>query len=194
MHELDRVDDDELVNRCRSGDNMAFNELIERYKKMGFSLAYNMTGAVEDAEDISQEAFVAVYANISKFRGGSSFKTWFYKIVLNLCRRNHRRKQVASFLPFTFFNKEGEEQTIEVKADSNPEKELSNTQSGKVIREAIRELPIRQKEIFIMKHIKGMKIIEISEVLQCAEGTVKSHLFRAVKKLQDSLGSLYNEV
>lgn len=179
--------DEELVNRFKLNDENAFNELIDRHKKMAFSLAYNMTGSIEDAEDISQEAFAIVYAQIAKFRGESSFKTWFYRIVLNLCRRYYRKNQLISIIPLHFLDKEREEKEIDIKVDSTPESELSAKQIGKSIMTAITKLPIKQREVFVMKHLKGMKISEIAEILGCAEGTVKTHLFRAIQNLQERL-------
>jgi len=183
----DVITDEELVEKIKSGDKRAFDEIVERYKKMGFSLAYNLTGSIEDAEDISQEAFAIVYTQIKKFRGESSFKTWFYRIVLNLCKRHHRKKQLVSMIPLYFFNKEGEEEVIELMGGSNPESELSARQVGRAIKEAVSQLSFKQREIFIMKHLKGMKISEISRILGCSEGTVKTHLFRAIRELQDKL-------
>jgi RNA polymerase sigma-70 factor (ECF subfamily) len=190
----DMNNDIELVDRIKAGDEGAFNELIERYKRMGFSLAYNMTGSVEDAEDISQEAFAIVYAQVSKFRGESSFKTWFYRIVLNLCRRDYRKKRLASLISLNFIDREGEEREMEITVENNPETELSSRQIGRSIISAVRRLPLKQREVFVMKHFRGMKIKEISEVMECAEGTVKAHLFRAVKALQGRLKGIYNEM
>lgn len=188
------ITDKEIVERVKSRDNIAFNELVGRYKRMGFSLAYNMTGSIEDAEDISQEAFGIVYTQIKRFRGDCSFKTWFYKIVLNLCRKHYRKKKLASIIPLHFLNREGKEEDIDIKIESNPESELAAKQTGKSIIAAILGLPKKQREIFVMKHLKGMKISEISEILGCAEGTVKTHLFRAVRELQRKLRSFYNEM
>jgi RNA polymerase sigma-70 factor (ECF subfamily) len=179
--------DEELVRMCKSGDESAFNELIERYKKMGFSLAYNMTGSVEDAEDIAQDAFVAVYNHIGRFREESSFSTWFYKIVLNLCRRHLRKRKLTSVLSLGLLDREGREIITEPRTDSTPERQLRSRQIGRSVQALLKTLPLRQREVFIMKHMKGMKISEIAEVTGCSEGAVKSHLFRAVKRLQAGL-------
>lgn len=149
-----------------------------------------MTGNPEDAEDISQEAFVIVYSKINTFREESSFKTWFFKIILNLCRRYYRRKKLRSLISFDIINKHGDDQLEKAGTETDPERELSSRQTGRAIFSALRKLPAKQREVFTMKHLRGMKINEISEVLDCKEGTVKSHLFRAVKKLQESLGGL----
>ena len=181
------VTDEELVDRCKAGEETAFNELIERHKKMAFSLAYNMLANIEDARDISQEAFAVVYSQIKKFRGDCSFKTWFYRIIINFCRRHYRKNNTASIIPLHFFTKEGKEETIDIKTEINPETEMSTKQLNSAIMDAVKDLPMKQREVFVMKHLKGMKISEISEVLGCAEGTVKSHLFRAIQKLQERL-------
>ncbi len=187
--------DEELVRRIKSSDDAAFNVLIERYKKMGFSLAHHMTGSIEDAEDISQDAFVIVYEQIAKFRGESSFKTWFYKIVLNLCRRHYKKNRLASvFSIHSLFHKEGEEKEMSIPVESNPESELLTKQMGGSIMAAITKLSAKQREVFVMKHIKGLKISEIAEIMGCAEGTIKVHLFRAIRELQKTLKGVYHEM
>ena len=182
------LSDEEIVKRLKAGDDDAFDELIERHKKMGFSLAYNMLGSVEDAEDISQEAFAIVYTEIGKFRQESSFKTWLYRIIINLCRRHYRKNKLMSFIPLYSHNKEGEDQELDIKAAGvTPEDEISNKELSSAIMKAVRRLPMKQRGVFVMKHIKGMKISEIAEILGSAEGTIKSHLFRAVNELQKKL-------
>ncbi|MDI6800945.1 MAG: RNA polymerase sigma factor [Thermodesulfovibrionales bacterium] len=181
------LSDEELIKKIKERDETAFGELVNRYKRLGLSLAHSMTGNMQDAEDISQEAFAIVYTEIAKFRGESSFKTWFYKIVLNLCRAHNRKTRLASLIPLHFINKEGEEEAIEIKGGTNPEKEFSDKQKGSAIANAVKRLPIKQREAFVMKHLRGLKISEISEIMGCAEGTVKVHLFRAVRDLQKKL-------
>jgi RNA polymerase sigma-70 factor (ECF subfamily) len=130
------ITEKDIIQRLKAGDHEAFGWLVERYKKMGFSLVYNMLGSVEDAEDISQEAFAIVYSEIKKFRGESSFKTWFYRIIVNLCRRHYRKNRFASFISLNFFTKEGEEKTIDAAAETTPEDELSTKQLGSAIKKA----------------------------------------------------------
>ncbi|MBI5025914.1 MAG: RNA polymerase sigma factor [Nitrospirae bacterium] len=189
-----QLTDEDLIKGLKAGDAEAFNELVERYKRMGFSLAYNMVGSIEDAEDVSQEAFAIVYTKIKGFRGDCSFKTWFYRIIINLCRKHYRKNKFASIISLNIFPDTDEEKTIEIKAKDNVERELLSRQLNSAITAAVRKLPAKQREVFVMKHLRGMKIHEISEVLNCAEGTVKAHLFRAVKGLQKRLKGFYNEM
>jgi RNA polymerase sigma-70 factor (ECF subfamily) len=169
-----------LIERIKEGEEGAFEELVERYKGMAFSLAYRFLGNPEDARDVSQEAFAQVYLHIKDFRGESTFKTWFFKIILNLCRRQRQKKTMYSLEPYL-------EKEMEPQAQEDVAEEVKRKELGVAIEEAIRALPTRQREVFIMKHLEGMKLSEIGEVLDCAEGTVKIHLFRAVRALQEKL-------
>ncbi len=172
-----------LIERIKEGDERAFEALVDRYKVMGFSLAYRFLGNPEDARDVSQEAFAQVYLHIKDFRGESTFKTWLFSIVINLCRRHiyGRQKKAMQSLDL-YVEKELEPMAREDVEDTVRQKELKMA-----IEEAVRGLPAKQREVFIMKHMEGMKLSEISKVLNCAEGTVKIHLFRAVRALQEKL-------
>ncbi|HHT9120061.1 MAG TPA: RNA polymerase sigma factor, partial [Candidatus Hypogeohydataceae bacterium YC41] len=169
-----------LINRLKEGDKEAFEELVERYKEKCFALAYRFLGNPEDARDISQEAFAQVYLHIKDFRSESTFKTWFFKIIINLCRRQWQKRSVQSL--DLYIDKE-----IDPLAQDDVELEVEQKELKRAIEGAVRRLPTKQREVFIMKHMEGMKISEISEVLNCAEGTVKMHLFRAVRALQEKL-------
>ena len=181
---MERYDpENTLIERIKEGDERAFEELVNRYKGMGFSLAYRFLGNPEDARDISQEAFARVYLHIKNFRGESTFKTWFFRIIINLCRRSisvRQRKTVQSLDLYM-------EKEMDPQAPEDVEVEVKRKELKAAIEGAVMGLPTKQREVFIMKHMEGMKISEISEVLDCAEGTVKIHLFRAVRALQERL-------
>ncbi len=186
--------DEDLAELVKSGDESAFTKLIERYRTLAFSLAYNMTGNIAEGEDISQEAFTILYTKVGAFRGESSFKTWFYRVVINLCRRHYRRSRIVRFTSLSFLTKEGEEREMDIKVESTPENEASVNQAGASIDSAVKKLSIKQREVFILKHMKGLKISEIADVLGCSDGTVKTHLFRAVRALQQELKGVYDEM
>ncbi|MCP3676500.1 MAG: RNA polymerase sigma factor [Deltaproteobacteria bacterium] len=186
--------DEDLAELVKSGDESAFTKLIERYRTLAFSLAYNMTGNIAEGEDISQEAFTILYTKVGAFRGESSFKTWFYRVVINLCRRHYRRSRIVRFTSLSFLTKEGEEREMDIKVESTPENEASVNQAGASIDSAVKKPSIKQREVFILKHMKGLKISEIADVLGCSDGTVKTHLFRAVRALQQELKGVYDEM
>ncbi|MFQ5330273.1 MAG: RNA polymerase sigma factor [Thermodesulfobacteriota bacterium] len=186
--------DEDLAELVKSGDESAFTKLLERYRALAFSLAYNMTGSIAEGEDISQEAFTILYTKVGNFRGESSFKTWFYRIVINLCRRHHRRSRIVRFTSLSFLTQGGEEREVDIRVERTPEDETAANQTGASINLAIKKLSMKQREVFILKHMKGLKIGEIAAVLGCSDGTVKSHLFRAVRALQQELQGIYDEM
>jgi len=185
MAQMVQLPDVAIIDRCRAGDESAFAVLVDRYAKRAFALAYRMTGSVEDAEDLSQEAFVVVFRKLGTFRGESRFSTWLYRIVLNLCRRHYRRQRLRAALSFSSSGEK--EMQVEPRTDETPESRLVAAERGRAALEAVRKLPAKQREVFVLKHLEGLKIREIARVLSCAEGTVKAHLFRAVRAVEKSM-------
>ncbi|MBW2646116.1 MAG: sigma-70 family RNA polymerase sigma factor [Deltaproteobacteria bacterium] len=191
--------DRELIRLIQGGAKDAFADLVERYKDRALSIAYSFTGDYEDAKNISQEAFLKAYLSIPKFRGGSSFYTWFYRILINTCKDHIRKKSGEGSIFSPPKGKEDEEGTaqdiFETESDSNPnpQDELLNKEMNEKITRAINSLPANQRIAFVLKHIHGMSIDEISTITRCAPGTVKSRLYHAVMKLQVGLGSYYKK-
>jgi len=188
--------DKELVARARTGDQAASEALVRRYQERAYAIAYNMCfGDSEEAKEITQEAFLRAFRSLKSFRGKSSFYTWFYRILVTTCldwrRRQSRWKRIFSFwrrdqrekAP----SKEGYEEYSEPQEHSNPMTALNNKQLAQEIRKAIQSLPERQRIAFQLKVLNGMRIHEIAQIMGTAEGTVKSHLFRATHFLRDAL-------
>ncbi len=191
-----RMDRDrELIKLIQGGSKDAFAELVERHKKRALSIAYSFTGDYEDAKNVSQEAFLKAYQSIRKFRGASSFYTWFYRILINACKDHIRKKSAERFIFFINQEENDEERSsediflTEPGSDPDPQDELLNKELNKKITRAINSLPTNQRIAFVLKHIHGMSIKEIKNITHCAPGTVKSRLYHAVIKLQDRLGA-----
>lgn len=179
-----------LIERARNGDRAAFESLVDTHKGKAFALAFHFTGNVEDAKDLLQEAFVRAYVNIKKFRGGSSFYTWFYRILVNLCRDFLRRKRTRLKVLVDAPELPDEEDEMPLEAADRgpgPGEILLNKEIREKVDEAVNMLPERQKSAFILKHMQGMKSGEIASVMDCSESTAKVHLFRATKSLQKFL-------
>lgn len=187
--------DRELIRLIQGGSKDAFAELVERHKKKALMIAYSFTEDYEDAKNLSQEAFLKAYRSIPKFRGTSSFYTWFYRILINTCK-DHIRKEIArEVISFVATGKDNQKRPSEdiVPTESgsplDPQDELLNKELNKKITGAINSLPANQRIAFVLKHIHGMSIEEISNITHCAPGTVKSRLYHAIAKLQDRLGA-----
>ena len=189
------VKDEELVARAQKNDPRAIEEFVSRYQQKAYAVAYHMcVGDREEAQDLTQEALLRVFRNLRKFRGNSSFYTWFYRIVVNTCLDGRRRRRRERILPPWRPVQKGEESSKkaleeqpDMSGDSNPMAVLSGKQLTLEIRKALMSLPERQRMAFQPKVFQGMSIREIAQVMGSAEGTVKSQLFRATHSLRAAL-------
>ncbi len=188
--------DQQLIESIKNGDQAAFGLLLEKYQKRAYYFCLHLVSQPEDAEDLAQEGFVRVFKNIQAFRGTASFQTWFYQILLNLCRSYHRRRYLVNRFTFNFTQRDGEdegmEQSLETcvpdqSLDGDPQRLLNNEELKQQLEKSLQALPRQQKEVFTLKHFEELKISEIAGITGLAEGTVKTHLFRAVQRLREIL-------
>ena len=186
-----RDDDEELVKRCAGGDREAFNDLVVKYQKKVFSVAYRFVGDPEEANDLAQEIFTAAYQNLKSFRGDSKFSTWLFQIATN--RGKNRFKYLKRR---GFFTNKGSSETDDEGDQShralpdqtaNPEELLSGNQIRKAVIEAINELEPDHREIVILRDIEGLSYDEIARILDLPEGTTKSRMHRARMVVKEKL-------
>jgi RNA polymerase sigma-70 factor, ECF subfamily len=183
-----------LVRKAQAGDRLAFEEIVRRYDRDVLRLALNLVKRPEDARDIYQEGFMRAYRNLHRFRFECSFYTWLYRIVTNVAldhlrRRTTRREEQAPALPEPdggvprdFFDRQPE-----VRASANPEKQLLGQELGRHIEEAMKRLSPRERMVFELKHHQGLRLRAIGDLLGTSEDTVKNSLFRATRKLRETL-------
>jgi len=172
-----------LVERVQRREMPAFQELVEKYKQKVYYMALDMTRNHHDAEDLSQEVFIKVFASIKDFRGESKLSSWLYRIAMNTCIDKTRRKRLKLV--------ELDETVLEKPSvGGNPQKAMESRSTQQQIERALRKLPPRQRCIFVMRHYNELMLREIAEVLKISEGTVKAQLFRAIRRLQKELGFL----
>ena len=185
-------DEQLLIERIKQGDEQAFMVLVDRYKHKAYRIAYRFTDNAEDAEDLSQEAFLKLYRAIGSFKGESGFYTWFYRILVNVCidyTRKHKKTAGADSRSRERYGN-GEltpEDCEDHRADADPAAAVFNIELSAKVAEEIAALPDRQQQVFILRHYEGFRLREIAEMINCAEGTVKAHLFRAVCTLKERL-------
>jgi RNA polymerase sigma-70 factor, ECF subfamily len=179
--------DEELVAAARSGDRPAFEELVERHERRAYHIAFDFTRDGEDAKDLSQEAFLKAFINLKNFDGRSTFYTWFYRILVNLCldyKRRHKRAPAAEFDETAVSQMEPSHEPARPRS---PEQQVLARQISSKVGAALEALPARQRVAFVLKNHQGLSIKEIAELMDTAEGTVKVHLHRAVTALRERL-------
>ena len=182
--------DRELVSRARLGEVVAFEQLVHRYDRKVLSIAYLYARDEEDAKDIYQEAFLRVYRGLPGFRGKSQFSTWLHRVVVNVClsyqRRTLKQKNVT-------LEEVDVERTAVVSSTGagTPEELYGDAEISQYVSNALATLPDQQRLVFILRHFQDLKLSEIADTMNCAEGTVKRYLYLAVRKLRAQLEGVF---
>jgi len=184
---MDTVTTDEIiVERALSGDAEAFGEIVRRWERRIFALAYGMLGREEDARDATQETFLAAFRNLRGFRGEAKVSSWLHRIAVNQCITRQRRAKVRS------------ESALEDEEEKNagsfaaplrlsPVRITESTQITRAVRRAVNSLPLELRQIVVMKEFEELTFKEISDILDVPLSTVKSRLYTALKQLQMKL-------
>ncbi len=179
--------DDQLVELAKSGDRKAFEMLVERYKYKAYQIAFHHIRDREEAKDISQEAFLRAFTRLKRFDLRSSFYTWFYRILVNLCIDYQRKNRRFIWQPLE--EKEDQEGGNPMTGENttSPDQYLSAAEMSRRVAVTLKELSPNQRKVFILRNHEGLSIQEIAEVMKSAEGTIKVHLHRAVMALRRDL-------
>lgn len=183
-------EEEELITSCQNGDKEAFSRLIIKYERFVYTTVKVKGCTGEDALDVSQEIFIKIWKNISRYRGDCRFSTWVYKISVNAALDFLRRlKNSPSEIIFTKTDDEGDEISWEVADEGSisPESYVEKSERIKIVRESIEMLSTEQREVIILRDIEGYSYDEISEMLGIGVGTVKSRLNRARVNLREIL-------
>jgi RNA polymerase sigma-70 factor (ECF subfamily) len=178
-----------LDERFQKGDVQAFDDLIVKYQKRVYEIAYGFTHNVDDAYDLAQDIFVRAFKSLYAFKRESAFYTWLYRIAQNVCidyvRRRNRFQVMGLDDEQINLNSEPKLFVSVMTAPPNRKVELEELEAE--IKNAIRQLPIKQKQAFILRHYEGRNLKEMAEIMGCQLGTVKAHLFHATRKLRQLL-------
>ncbi len=180
--------DEELVTRSIGGDADSFNQLVLRWERPIYALAYRQLGREEDARDVCQETFLRAFRAIGGFRGQAKFSSWLYRIALNLCRdwmRRQRRTPVVQMPEDT--------DAIEIAMAREPvesaEDVVGRHDLTRLVEKAMAKLPEEQRTAIIMKEYHGLTFQEIADLVGCPLSTVKTRLYQGLAVLRRELGS-----
>lgn len=188
-----KLDDLSFIELTRKNKDRAFSYLVDSYSEKIFSTCINLVRNKEDAEDVTQEVFTAVYLNLSKFKGDSKLSTWIYAVALNKSKEFLRKKtRKKRFALFTTIEKE-DSHTLpkSVINFDHPGVELENKERASVFYNALDQLAENQKNAFILHKIEGVSYSEIADILETTIPSVESLMFRAKKKLKVILNDYY---
>ncbi len=184
-------EDRALVNRLRSGDDFALNEIMQRYKERIYRLAWRYIGNEDTALDVTQETFTKLYFNIDKYDPNYKFSTWLFQIAVNLCRDNFRKnKNHAQNISFDALNESAPDAWQQ--SEENIEARFQSRQQLAQLRQEIERLPDTLKEAFILFALEERTQNECAEILNVSAKTVETRVYRARKILAEKI-QFYSE-
>jgi RNA polymerase sigma-70 factor, ECF subfamily len=186
MMVAEQLIDGRVIEACQEGDRAAFQLLFETYKDRVFSIAvYSSGGDRAVADDITQQIFLKLFTAIRQFRGESEFTTWLYRLVVNACLDERRRRR--RLLPW------GDTVAMSNPSEKKPqEKQYARLEVAEAVRSAIGELKPKFRLPILLKYIEGLSYEEIAAVMGCSKGTVASRLNRGHSQLAKRLSHLNN--
>jgi RNA polymerase sigma-70 factor, ECF subfamily len=162
-----------LIARLKAGDSRAVDEVVELYKRQLFAFILRMIDNHELAEDIFQETWLRVVRSVKFFRGEAKFSTWLFQIAANLCRDSIRKSKKRIMVPLE------DAESVACEPGVDPFRII---EAGRV-RQAVNELPVKMREVIILRYFHEMTDNEISKIAGCPLGTVKTRFHRAIKIL-----------
>jgi RNA polymerase sigma-70 factor, ECF subfamily len=191
------LDDQTLIAQCRAGDQGAFRELVQRYQRRAYGIAFGMVHHVDDAMDITQEVFIRVHAYLDHFKGTSSFYTWLYRIAINLCIDHLRREGKLQTVDYddSVAHDQGEAagELLPDRSEMHPGHVLARKEMSEMIHTALQTLSPNHRAVLLMREVEGLSYTEMAEVMQCNKGTIMSRLFHARRRMQEALRPLMGE-
>ena len=176
--------DEELVERFARGDGSAFDRIVAEHRARVTALAYRLLGWSADVEDVVQEVFLAALKGLPKFRGQARFSSWLTRIVINKCRTHRRRRLLRLRWQAQ------EPPKPQVTSSASTEERMLDRETFERVHRAIQGLPMRYREVVVLRYLEEMPIEAMSEVLGTTTNTIQVRLHRARARLKESLAGL----
>ena len=172
---MQAINERELVERCRRGDEGAFQELVDRYKALVFALIARTVQDRSRAEDLAQDVFLRIHRGLPYFRGEARLSTWIYRIVANVCAQP--RSSSAAVVSF-------DDDNLAERATAAPDRRFGDLELRDRLEKAIARLPPHYRLLIAAHYLDGVQYEDLAEALALPLGTVKTHLFRAKQQLR----------
>jgi RNA polymerase sigma-70 factor, ECF subfamily len=191
--EMTVTDDFTLIRAIQTGDHQAFESLVRRYQRQVANLIYMTMGGRDDVEDIAQEVFIRVYRSLPKFKFDATFFSWIYRITMNLCIDEIRKRKIRRVLSLDFLTEDVLEKTKKNKDHTLPTDSLLTEEKQKIVQSALMRLKPEHRQILVLREYEDLGYHEIAETLDITLEAVKSRIFRARIELKNLLSGYFQE-
>jgi|UniRef100_A0A7V3YFH4 RNA polymerase sigma-70 factor (ECF subfamily) len=185
--------DREIIQEVLNGNKDLFAVLVARYEKPIFNYVYGLVRQRQDAEDLTQEAFVKAFFALRTYRDSFEFSTWMYRIARNVCLDYFRRQKIRSFFSLnTPVGEEEDELGDFLPEGKDPEEGVLKEELLERVSQAVGQLPLKFREVIVLRYVEELSYEEIARILDVPVGTVKTYLHRAKAKLRELLGEEFS--
>ena len=179
-----QVDDDELIRRCRTGEEAAFETLVRRHQRRAVRVARNLVPSDEDAEDLAQEAFLRVFRSLERFDFQHEFSTWLYRIVTNLAIDHLRKRRPALSTTALPDEPRGDLELVDPR-EEGPSEPIEVLETGDAVRACLAALAPHFRSVLVLRELEGLACTEIAEIVGATHVTVRWRLHRGRKLFQE---------
>jgi len=176
--------DIQLIEQCRSGNFNNFRKLVELTSPLAYSIAFRMLGNEDQAKDVVQETIVTIWQKLKKIKTAEVYKTWIYRIVVNKCYDEMRKRKRNP----EFVTDDHTWELISNKISEGPSAALENKETSKILRILTEKLSTKQKTVFVLSDLEGMSNDEVSEITGISKSAVKANLYHARKSISEKVG------
>jgi RNA polymerase sigma-70 factor, ECF subfamily len=187
------TEDFALIRAIQAGDHQAFELLVRRYQRQVANLIYVTMGGSDDVEDIAQEVFIRVYRSLPRFKFDASFFSWIYRITMNLCIDEIRKRKIRKVLSLDFLTEDALEKSRKNKDHSMPSDSLLADEKRQMVQSALQKLKPEHRDILVLREYQDLGYNEIAETLNISLEAVKSRIFRARLELKKLLREYFEE-
>jgi RNA polymerase sigma-70 factor, ECF subfamily len=178
------------VEKAQNGDQTAFHRLVDQFQPEIYRMLFYRTRSEMDAEDLTQDVMLKAYKNIGRLKSPEMFRSWLYRIAVNRLKDYYRRKRFKSLFGFVSVDEEGFHETDAMAVGPEVEGSLSKKDFWRQISRVLTRLSAGEKEVFLLRFFDQLSIKEMSAALQKSESTIKTLLYRALRKLKAMSGEL----
>ena len=180
----------ELVEASRTGDQTAFHRLVDHFQPEIFRMLYYRTRSRPDAEDLTQDVFLRAFKHLARLQSPQVFRSWLYRIAVNRVNDHFRKKRFRSLFGNTSIDDETFLETEEMAVPAQAPEALARKEFWKQVEKMLDALSRTEREVFLLRFFDQLSIKEITAALGNNESTVKTHLYRSLKKIKDSFGDM----